>query len=82
MTEKKRMTVTINGQQYTISGKENVSHILEVANFVDEKMIQMKKSNPYLDKTQLAILTAVNIADQYIKFKMEVDRYKEKDGDL
>lgn len=76
------MTVTINGQQYTISGKENVSHILEVANFVDEKMIQMKKSNPYLDKTQLAILTAVNIADQYIKFKMEVDRYKEKDGDL
>ncbi|MCD8501514.1 MAG: cell division protein ZapA [Bacillaceae bacterium] len=82
MIEKKKITVTINGQQYTISGRENIGHISEVANFVDRMMVQMKKTNPYLDKTQLAVLTAVNLADQYLKLKAEVDSYKKKDGDL
>jgi cell division protein ZapA len=79
---KQRTTVSINGQNYVISGKADVSHIIEVANFVDEKMKEMRTANPYLDKTQLAVLTAVNISDDYIRLKRQVERDSmEKDGE-
>lgn len=77
---KQRTTVSINGQNYCISGKADVSHIIEVANFVDQKMKQMRKVNPYLDKTQLAVLTAVNISDEFLRLKKQVDQEK-KDGE-
>lgn len=78
--DKRRTTVTINGQNYVISGKTKISHIVEVASFVDEKMKEMRKMNPYLDKTQLAVLTAVNICDEYLRLKKELESFK-KDGE-
>ncbi len=64
-----RTTVTIYSQQYTIVGQEPPEHVKDVAHYVDEKMRQLKKRNPYLDTTRLAVLTAVNIADQFIKIQ-------------
>lgn len=78
--DKRKTTVTINGQNYVISGKTHISHIVEVASFVDEKMKEMRKVNPYLDKTQLAVLTAVNICDEYLRLKKQVESSK-KDGE-
>lgn len=79
---KRRTTVSINGQNYVISGKADVSHIVEVANFVDGKMKKMREVNPYLDKTQLAVLTAVNISDEYLRFKKQIEKEsKKKDGE-
>lgn len=79
---KRRTTVSISGQNYVISGKADVSHIVEVANFVDEKMKKMREVNPYLDKTQLAVLTAVNISDEYLRFKKQIEKEsKKKDGE-
>ncbi len=77
---KRRTTVSINGQSYVISGKADISHIEEVANFVDGKMKEMRKVNPYLDKTQLAVLTAVNICDDYLRLKKQQESIK-KDGE-
>lgn len=79
--KKQRTTVKINGQNYVISGNTEVGHIIEVANFVDEKMKLMRKKNPYLDKTQLAVLTAVNISDEYLKLKKQLESRK-KDGEI
>ncbi|QOY33956.1 cell division protein ZapA [Anaerobacillus isosaccharinicus] len=80
---KRRTTVSISGQNYVISGKADVSHIHEVANFVDKKMKEMRKMNPYLDKSQLAVLTAVNISDEYLRLKKQVEQEsKKKDGEI
>jgi cell division protein ZapA len=79
---KRRTTVLINGQNYVISGKADVSHIHEVANFVDQKMKEMRKINPYLDKTQLAVLTAVNISDEYLRLRRQMEQERKKrDGE-
>ncbi|MCT8137437.1 cell division protein ZapA [Anaerobacillus sp. CMMVII] len=79
---KRRTTVKINGQNYVIAGKADVSHIHEVANFVDQKMKEMRRINPYLDKTQLAVLTAVNISDEFLRLKKQIGQEsKKKDGE-
>ncbi|WP_100405055.1 cell division protein ZapA [Bacillus solitudinis] len=64
---KQRTTVTIYGQQYTVVGQESPAHIKEVAQYVDQKMKEIKKRSPYLDTTRLAVLTAVNVVDDYMK---------------
>ncbi|MGJ7920479.1 cell division protein ZapA [Neobacillus sp. LXY-4] len=66
---KNRTTVDIFGQQYTIVGTESTSHIRLVASMVDEKMREISSSNPSLDMTKLAVLTAVNAVNDLIKLK-------------
>ncbi|WP_227936650.1 cell division protein ZapA [Alkalihalobacillus deserti] len=76
--EKQKITVSIYGQQYTVVGEEPPAHVKEVAQTVDQKMREIKKRNPYLDTTRLAVLTAVNIVDDYIKLTKENERLNEK----
>ncbi|GAE34875.1 cell division protein ZapA [Halalkalibacter akibai] len=76
--EKQRITVSIYGQHYTIVGEEPTAHVKEVAQTVDQKMREIKKRNPYLDTTRLAVLTAVNIVDDYLKLAKENEMLREK----
>ncbi|SMO35407.1 cell division protein ZapA [Melghirimyces algeriensis] len=66
-------TVEIYGQTYHIVGKTSPSYIREVASQVDEKMREIAKNNPRLDTTKLAVLSAVNITDAYMKLKQEYE---------
>jgi cell division protein ZapA len=45
----------------------------QVASHVDEKMRQIADKNPKLDTTRLAVLSAVNIADDYLRLKQQYD---------
>ncbi len=72
--EKQRTTVTIYGKQYTIISEESPEYVKDVASYVDEKMHEMKRRNPYLDTIRLAVLTSVNIADEYMKLLNEYER--------
>lgn len=69
--KKERTTVEIYGQEYTIVGYEKPGHVIEVAKMVDNKMREIKKINPYLDTTRLAVLTAINVVDDYIKLQQQ-----------
>ncbi|MBA4543742.1 MULTISPECIES: cell division protein ZapA [Thermoactinomyces] len=70
---KNKLTVEIYGQQYHLTGKASPGHMRQVAGHVDEKMRQIADNNPRLDATKLAVLSAVNIADDYLKLKQEYD---------
>ncbi|MDV2684825.1 cell division protein ZapA [Alkalihalophilus lindianensis] len=72
--QKQRTTVSIYGQNYTVVGQESPAHIKEVAQEVDQKMREIKKRNPYLDTTRLAVLTAVNIVDEYKKLQLKLEQ--------
>lgn len=76
--EKQRTTVSIYGQNYTIVGYETPTYVTDVANFVDEKMREIKRLNPYLDTTKLAVLTALNVVDDYKKLKVKYEQLIEK----
>lgn len=67
--QKNRTTVDIYGQQYTIIGTESRSHIRLVASMVDDKMREISSKNPTLDLNKLAVLTAVNAVNDYLKLK-------------
>lgn len=71
--EKTRITVEIHKKKYTIVGSETPKHVQTVARLVDEKMHEIEKSNVYLDTTRLAVLTAVNTMNDYIKLKEDYE---------
>jgi cell division protein ZapA len=73
-SQKMRTTVDIYGQQYVILGTESPSHVRLVASMVDEKMREISSKNPSLDTSKLAVLTAVNAVNDYIKIKDELKR--------
>jgi cell division protein ZapA len=73
-TKKTRTTVDIYGHQYTIVGTESTSHVRIVASLVDDKMREISSMNPILDINKLAVLTAVNAVNDYLKVKDRVER--------
>lgn len=75
---KNRTTVDIYGQQYTIVGTESTSHIRLVASMVDEKMREISASNPSLDSSKLAVLTAVNAVHDLLKLKDLLERHEKE----
>jgi cell division protein ZapA len=68
-----RLTVEIYGQHYRLVGKDSDQHIKKVARYVDDTMKEFSQGNPRLDTTKLAVLSAVNIADEYFKLKEEYE---------
>lgn len=74
--QKTRTTVDIYGQEYVIVGTESPTHIRQVAALVDDKMREISSKNPSLDINKLAVLTAVNAVNDYIKIKDQLERLK------
>ncbi|GAA4704569.1 cell division protein ZapA [Brevibacillus fulvus] len=68
---KNRISVEIYGHQYRLSGKASVTHMRMVAGYVDDRMNEIAKGNHRLDTAKIAVLTAVNIADEYIRLQQE-----------
>jgi cell division protein ZapA len=64
-----KLNVPIFGDEYTIKGDADTSHIEEVASYVDKKMKELAKKYPVLSPKQVAVLTAVNIADELISLQ-------------
>ena len=64
--EKIRTTVHILGKEYTMTSYDPESYVQRVASFVDRKMTELSLSTrlPY---AQLAVLTALNVADDMLK---------------
>lgn len=72
-----KLTVEIYGKQYTMRGDESTTHMQAIAEHVDDKMKEVATGNPKLDVTRLAVLSAVNISDDYLKLKQEYDELLE-----
>ena len=76
--EKIKIIVNIGGKEYTIAGMESAEYIHRVALCVNSKMGELKRANEQLNNTLLAELTAINIADDYIKAKDELEEMKKE----
>lgn len=71
--EKNRTKIRINGIEYTIAGYETEEYMQKVAKYVDNKMNEIKQKCFSLDSAMIAVLTAVNIADDNLKLYDRVD---------
>ena len=61
-----RVVVTICGEDYTFVAEESTAYTQKVASYVDEKMTEVLNSIK-VGRTDAAILTAANIADELFK---------------
>lgn len=69
--DKNRVTLDIYGTQYKFAGQTSTNHIRLVAAQVSEQMYKIALNFPQLDTTRLAVLAAVNMADEKFKLKEE-----------
>lgn len=71
--EKTRLTIDIFGTQYKLMGKSSSGYMKMVAAHVNEQMYKIADSNPRLDAQRIAVLAAVNMADEFMKMKAEME---------
>ncbi|HEX7056526.1 MAG TPA: cell division protein ZapA [Bacilli bacterium] len=67
--EKTRVTVDIYGMQYRLMGNSSTEYMQKVAGHVNEQMNKIAKGHPRLDLPRIAVLAAVNVADEYFRMK-------------
>ncbi len=65
----KAVEVKILGQKITLRSDDEEGHIRKVAEYVDEKMHEVSKSTSPRGKYSVAMLVALNIADEYHRLK-------------
>ena len=66
---KKALDVEILGQKFTISSDAEENYMLKVAGYVDGKMQELMRSSKPVAKSNVAMLAALNIADEYHRLK-------------
>ena len=66
---KKALDVEILGQKFTISSDAEESYMLKVAGYVDCKMQELMRSSKSVAKSNVPMLAALNIADEYHRLK-------------
>ena len=60
------VTVSICGEEYTLVAEEAPSYMQKVGDYVDVKLTEMIETSK-VGRTDAAVLTAVNIADELFK---------------
>ncbi len=67
MLEPESVTVTIFGKEYTLKGSSEAEYVQEVADFVDKRMKEIARGSSVASTARIAILTAINIADELFR---------------
>ncbi len=71
MGKERLVEIKVFGHVYTVKTDTDEDHIQKVAQYVNEKMDEVIKNTKSVSSLNVAILTALNIADDLIKEKSE-----------
>lgn len=66
--------VKIYNQTYQIRGDGNTEYICELADYVDKRMKEVAQGTLTADSLRVAILTALNIADELYKVRERLEQ--------
>jgi len=67
MADEAVISVEIHGQRYPIRSGLDQEYVARLAQYVDEKMRAAADSTPTGDALRLAVLTALNVADELFR---------------
>ena len=65
----KSFTINILGQNLSVLSDAGDEHVAYVVKYVDGKVKEVEHASSHINTLNIAILTALNIADEYIKYK-------------
>lgn len=74
--ENQLIQVEIYGQSYNLRGGGDPAYIQELAAYVDSKMTEIAAGSSTVDSLKVAILAALNIADEYHQIRRDVDKQR------
>ncbi|MFD1676936.1 cell division protein ZapA [Alicyclobacillus fodiniaquatilis] len=66
-----RVKVNIHGVEYTLRGAVPAQHLQAVADMVDKMMSEIAATSSYMDERRVAVLTAINLADEFLRLREE-----------
>ena len=64
-------SVEIFGQTYNVRGEGDPDYLAELARFVDSRMREVAANVATVDPMKIAILAALNIADEFSRYRKE-----------
>ncbi len=72
--EKNRVTISIMGEDYVLRGTSSADEMDRVGRYVDRLMRKLAESNIQMSRHRIAVLAALNLADELLKLKTEQDK--------
>jgi cell division protein ZapA len=69
--EGRLVTVDINGLRYPIRSHLDPAYVAELATYVEHKMQLAARESPAGDTLKIAVLAALNIADEYFRARQD-----------
>lgn len=79
MPEPRVIHIEVLGQRYPIRSTLESRYVHELATYVDQKMRAASDASPASDSLGLAVLTALNIADEIFRIR---DQHSSSRGEL
>ena len=67
MAAKNKVGVRIAGKDYVLMGIESDEYMQKVGLYIDRKMNEIMRVNSKLSTSMVAVLTSINVADDYFK---------------
>jgi len=65
-----QIRVNIFGSDYTLRADSDENYVREVAQFIDEKMREIDRTQTLKSTTRVAILAALNVADELFQERL------------
>ena len=72
MQDSRVVHVEIHGQRYPVRSSLDQAYVAELAAYVDEKMRLATRECPQGDSLKIAVLAALNIADEFFRARDDV----------
>jgi cell division protein ZapA len=79
VSQKNKTVVRIAGNEYTLLADLPEEYIHKVAIYVDKKMAEVAKQRDNLSTAMIAVLAAINIADEVMELRGEKEAFVKMD---
>jgi len=83
--DKSRVTVQIMGEEFILRGSSSPEEMYNVGSYVDRLMRSLAERNLQMSRHKIAVLAALNLADELLRLKEEMrndsGKIKERGGE-
>ena len=77
-----KVTVRINGQEYTVKGDEQEEYLRKVGKEVNHLISSVMERNHQIDMSSASVLAALNAVDKFYKKEIEIESLRRDEGSV
>lgn len=69
MPEKNRITIYLDGHEYTLSGEESSEYLYRLGLYIQGVLKKVRERDISSNSGRVALMTAINVGDDYLKLE-------------